>query len=589
MAIKNEIVFDANDRTGRAFASIKNAIGDIAESGQKAQGSMGRFLQLSPQMIALGVATAGAGAVMRGVYQNSEELKGAASRLGVAWDSLMSSMAKSEIVTKTSDGIRALAESMTLLADKPKEVATFATDSVLELSRGIGKLQDQIATKSNYGSMAFWLPSVSDLHAQLDALADEVTKKSIETNKLISDLRKKGLDPTEFVQLNDAAWSSIIFRSEKAFEEIKKQENDSKKHKQDVIKAYEKAFADSLDEQSKLNFKYTESAIDVAAILEFNKRPETKKRVNEILLQLDQKYLDESAALIAKNPEGPVSPNSSQLDKNKSSLDFLGGDSRATKAQEQLAFLVESLRTEEQVIADSYAQRQFIVESAFQEGSIPTLAEYNALSTELWAENEAEKSRILEQGIATRTAIQQQSHNNELSLASSFFGGLSALLSTQGKKAFDASKIAALSEAAISMWLSVEKAYASQILPGDPTSIFRAVAAGAAAALYGAANIARISSTSYGGGGGGGSPGGSSFGGGGGNSSTPTGASGQAQAQSQAQDSQKAPIVIQINVNGSILTDTTFNEVLRENLSEYFNNDGVLVRRNTAQGRELIA
>jgi len=583
MAIKNEIIFDATDKTGRAFASIKNAIGDIAESGQKAQGSMGRFLQLSPQMIAFGAATAGVGAVMRGVYQNSDDLKGAASKLGAAWDSLMSSMAKSEVVTKVADGMKSLAENMTLLADKPKEVATFATDSVLELSKGIEKLQDQIATKSNYGSMAFWLPSVSDLNTQLDALSDEVVKKSIETNKLISDLRKKGLDPTEFVQLNDSAWASIIFRSEKAFAEIKKQESDVKKHKEDVLKAYDKVFAESLDDQSKLTLKYTESAIDAASILEFDKKPATKKRVNEILLRLDQEYLDASAALVAKNPEGPASPDASQLDKNKSKLDFLGGDSRAAKAQEQLAGLTESLRTEEQVIADSYLRRQFMVEDAFQNDLI-SADRYHELDTELWAQNEARKLVIMEERINSEAALKLAAHQNDMSLAANFFGGLSALLSTQGKAAFEASKIAAYAEALTTGYLAVTKAYASQIIVADPTSIVRAYAAGTAAALFTGAQVAKISATHYGGGGSVSSGGGGgSVGGGGGGTPTTSPTTGS----QQSQQSQKTPLVINITVQGSVVTEKEMSGIVIENLREYLGADNVLFDNSTAQARAV--
>lgn len=582
MAIKNEIVFDATDRTGRAFASIKNAIADIAESGQKAQGSMGRFLQLSPRVIALGTATAGAAAVMRGIYQNSEELKGAASKLGVAWDSLMSSMAKSEAVTKVADGMKTLAENMTLLADKPKEVATFANDSVLTLSKGIEKLQDQIATKSNYGDMAFWLPSVSELHTQLDALTAEVVKKSIEANELISDLRKRGLDPTEFVQLNDAAWASIIFRSEKAFAEMKKQENDAKKHKEDVLKAYEKVFAESLDEQSKLSIKYAADSIDAVSILEFDKKPATKKRVNEILLRLDQEYLDASAKLVANSPPAP---DASQIDKNKSKLDFLGGDTRAAKAQEQLAGLIESLRTEEQVIADSYAQRQFIIESAFQEGAIPSLQEYNDLSTQLWAENEANKTRISEEGIKARHDLAIASNDAMFDLAADGLGALSSLFAQGGKKAFEISKALAIGQTIISTYAAAQKAYESQLSIPDPSAPARAAVAAGIAIVSGLARVAAISNTSYGSRSASATGGGSSGSGGGG---SPSG-SPSSPASSQSQPQQQTPIVIQVNVNGSILTDTEFNEVLRENLAEFFNKDGVLIQQNSAQARAIAA
>ena len=74
-----------------------------------------------------------------------------------------------------------------------------------------------------------------------------------------------------------------------------------------------------------------------------------------------------------------------------------------------------------------------------------------------------------------------------------------------------------------------------------------------------------------------------SRGGGSSPATTPSGSS------SQPQQQQKTPIVIQVNVNGSILTDTAFNEVLRENLAEFFNKDGVLIQQNSAQARAIAA
>lgn len=580
MAIKNEIEFDAKDRTGRAFALIKMGISDIAESGKKAQGSMGAFLKLTPQMIALGSATAVVGAVMRGVYKNSDELKGSASKLGVAWDSLMSSMAKSEVVTDAAAAMDTLSEKITLLADKPRAAATMATDSVIELSKGIGKLKDNIATKSNYGSMAFWLPSVSELHVRLNALTAEVVKKSIETNNFISQLRKEGLDPTEFVQLNDAAWNSIIFQSEKAFAEIKKQENDAKKHKEDVLKAYDKVFLDSLDQQSKLSIEYAQSAIDAVSILEFDKKPATKKRVNEILLRLDQDYLDASAALVAKNPEGPSSPDSAQLDKNKSSLDFLGGDTRTAKAQEQLANLIESLRTEEQVISDSYAERQFIIESAFQEGAIPTLQEFNDLSTQLWAENEANKTAILEDGIKARHDLSIASNDAMFNLASDGLGALASLFAQGGKRAFEISKALAIGQTIISTYAAAQKAYESQLTIPDPSAPARAAVAAGIAVVSGLARVAAISKTSYGSKSSGAAGGGSSGSSGGGTSSptAPTTAGVQPQQQ------QQTPVVFHISFNGAVL-GTDVKQIVVDAMTDFVDKDGVFMKENSAQMR----
>jgi len=96
--------------------------------------------------------------------------------------------------------------------------------------------------------------------------------------------------------------------------------------------------------------------------------------------------------------------------------------------------------------------------------------------------------------------------------AFSFLSDVSTLFNSdeeeRNRKAFEINKKAQLAGAIISGALAVNKAFASQILPGDPTSIVRAIAAAAVAGVAAAAQIATISrqtfeSPSPGGGGGG--------------------------------------------------------------------------------------
>lgn len=68
---------------------------------------------------------------------------------------------------------------------------------------------------------------------------------------------------------------------------------------------------------------------------------------------------------------------------------------------------------------------------------------------------------------------------------------------TRAKKAFAINKAASLAQAIISTALSVNKAVASQIIPGDPTSLPRAIAAGVLAGVKGAAQVATIARTKF--------------------------------------------------------------------------------------------
>jgi len=89
------------------------------------------------------------------------------------------------------------------------------------------------------------------------------------------------------------------------------------------------------------------------------------------------------------------------------------------------------------------------------------------------------------------------------------------------KRAFQINKANSLAQAIVATYQNATKAYGSQIIIGDPTSIPRAQIAGGLALAAGLANVAKIAKTQYqstsaGGGGGGGTGGGGSLGSGGG-------------------------------------------------------------------------
>lgn len=93
------------------------------------------------------------------------------------------------------------------------------------------------------------------------------------------------------------------------------------------------------------------------------------------------------------------------------------------------------------------------------------------------------------------------------------------------KKAFALNKAASLAQAIVATYSSATKAYASQLVIGDPSSIVRAQIAAGVAVAGGLANVAKIAKTQFNGGGSGGGgsasgSGGGSLGGGGGSSMT---------------------------------------------------------------------
>ncbi len=65
------------------------------------------------------------------------------------------------------------------------------------------------------------------------------------------------------------------------------------------------------------------------------------------------------------------------------------------------------------------------------------------------------------------------------------------------KKTFQRNKSLQIGLASVQTYQSATAAYASQVIPGDPTSVVRGVVAAAAAVAAGLANIAKIKSTTY--------------------------------------------------------------------------------------------
>jgi hypothetical protein len=90
-----------------------------------------------------------------------------------------------------------------------------------------------------------------------------------------------------------------------------------------------------------------------------------------------------------------------------------------------------------------------------------------------------------------RTA--QDGFNTLISLNEAFSGKSEAAQ----KKSFKRNKALQIGLASVQTYQSATAAYASQVIPGDPTSVVRGVVAAAAAVAAGLANIAKIKATTY--------------------------------------------------------------------------------------------
>jgi len=190
-----------------------------------------------------------------------------------------------------------------------------------------------------------------------------------------------------------------------------------------------------------------------------------------------------------------------------------------TGTEEERLLLVESFALREQQIMEKYDQEAADADAKAkedEEARRKEAADKKEAADELAAEKEKER-------------LEKIADFKEKSIADSFalISNLTDLFNNgsekSAKKAFQINKANSLAQAIVSTYQNATKAYGSQLIIGDPSSVVRAQIAGGLALAGGLANIAKISKTQFNsssaGGGGGGTGGGGSLGGGGGGGS----------------------------------------------------------------------
>jgi len=191
-----------------------------------------------------------------------------------------------------------------------------------------------------------------------------------------------------------------------------------------------------------------------------------------------------------------------------------------TGTEEERLLLVESFALREQQIMEKYDQEAADADAKAkedEEARRKEAADKKEAADELAAEKEKER-------------LEKIADFKEKSIADSFalISNLTDLFNNgsekSAKKAFQINKANSLAQAIVATYQNATKAYGSQLIIGDPSSVVRAQIAGGLALAGGLANIAKISKTQFNsssaGGGGGGTGGGGSLGGGGGGSMT---------------------------------------------------------------------
>jgi len=182
------------------------------------------------------------------------------------------------------------------------------------------------------------------------------------------------------------------------------------------------------------------------------------------------------------------------------SQNFIDGLISESEYASQLSQLEDEHRQAELIALDDYGQDKTQKEQEIADKIIAIKKDENAKIAEANAklkekeENDdikaAEKKESLRQ---ERIALAQGLYNDLKALSQTFFDD-----TEEGqKKAFEFNKMVSTAEAIVQTYLSASKAYTSQLIPGDPTSIVRAQIAAGLAVASGLARVATIQRTQF--------------------------------------------------------------------------------------------
>jgi len=233
--------------------------------------------------------------------------------------------------------------------------------------------------------------------------------------------------------------------------------------------------------------------------------------------------------------------------------------------QNKFSLLDDSLKSEEQLIAESQIARQQIIQDAELAG-IESIVPYNELRIQVAQEYEDKITALTLKNLSAREKFQKLSAKNQTKQVLGELINMTQGVAQHNKTMFNINKIAGIANATISTYEGVTKTLAAYPQP----------LAGILAATHLAAGLAQVSaiqSTSFGGGAGS-AP---SLAGSGGGSSTvntvPVNPSSSQQSQPQGQQ-------ITINIAGSAIGDENVRQVIIEAVETAQSNDEIRILAN---------
>jgi hypothetical protein len=215
-----------------------------------------------------------------------------------------------------------------------------------------------------------------------------------------------------------------------------------------------------------------------------------RKVVKSIESLNNQKVASEKAA--QKEIEDAQKAEQERLDKEFESKN---------KATEDYYKKQQTLLYQNNLTQDEIRKQQQSLELQELQQKLQNAQDYGQSTVSIEAEIAKKKYDINKENAEATKKLDDEVAANRVKALESYSGSLRAFASVLGESTAEG-KALAVAATTIDTYLAAQKAYTSQLLPGDPTSPFRGALAAAAAVAVGIANVQKILSVQVPGGGG---------------------------------------------------------------------------------------
>ncbi len=382
-----------------------------------------------------------------------------------------------------------------------------ATEAQLEQQKAVAKAQEAAAKRNQEittGILAFLSSPILILLKAVDALTLGLEKVGV--IEKATDLAGGFMDGLESAaslifdpESTKEEGDKTVAETEKQLRALKNQRDgyinqgkaEAQKARDDAAAKAKEAAAEAAALQAELNAtledlraeNIVDAEAEALALLEIERKRarkelEDKKASAELLAEFDLRYeqkKQETLDQFAKEREEKAKEEAQKLLDNRKIIDDALQQARLESIDDTFLRAQEELEIQRQLAED-----ELKLAGATAEEIAKVNASYSKRAKKL-AKEEADYKKSLNEQVAEAN----------LDVASQAFGAIASIVG-EGSAV---GKAAAIAQTTIDTYVAAQKAYTSQLIPGDPTSPVRAAIAAGIAVAAGIANVAKIIAT----------------------------------------------------------------------------------------------